>query len=396
MEHPYFIVRGLITMGRAGHFRTTPRNYRAFYPLSLPPDPPVAIDGPLQLLLSEADRALGSLNTVMTILPNPTILISMFVQKEALLSSQIEGTQSSLVDILGLEEEQEPTHDVGEVVNYVKAMRYGLQRLHTDHFPMSLRLIKEVHSILMAQVRGGSSHLTPGDFRRSQNWVGGSNLQNARYVPPPEDYMMQALADLEQFLHLDDQIPPLVRCALIHYQFETIHPFNDGNGRVGRLFITLYLVWKRILDEPLLYLSAFLKAHQQEYYDRLQQVRIDGNYEAWVRFFLEGIIAVSQQVVQTTKRIQLLERQDTDRLLAAGIANTGLLLLRDLMMRPVIRVRDVERTLGVSYNLANKLVSFFEHLGILKQISSNKRNRKYLYGAYLDILAEGTELISTD
>ena len=379
-------------MGRAGAFRRTPRGYQAFYPTSLPPSPQVQLDGPLQMLLSEADRALGALNAVMSILPSPEILVGMFVQKEALLSSQIEGTQSSLVDVLGQESDQEPTQDVGEVVNYVRAMRHGLKRLREEDFPMSLRLLKEIHGILMQQVRGGTPVLTPGEFRTSQNWIGGSNLSNARFVPPPEDEMKECLHRLESFLYAEDDIPPLVRCALIHYQFETIHPFNDGNGRVGRLLITMYLVWKRVLDEPLLYLSAYLKAHQQEYYDRLMQVRVDGNYEAWVRFFLEGIVVVSQQVVNTTRRIQLLERQDTDRLLAAGIGHAGFLLLRGLQAQPVVQVRDVERILGVSYNHANKLVGEFERLGILKQLNAVKRNRKYLYADYLDILSEGTEL----
>lgn len=379
-------------MGRAGTFRRTPRGYQAFYPASLPPQPPVQLDGPLQMLLSEADRALGALNAVMSILPSPEILVGMFVQKEALLSSQIEGTQSSLVDVLGQEEGLEPTQDVGEVVNYVRAMRHGLSRLRDDDFPMSLRLLKEIHGVLMQQVRGGTPALTPGEFRTSQNWIGGSNLTNARFIPPPEDALFEALGDLEHFLHAQDDIPPLVRCALIHYQFETIHPFNDGNGRVGRLLITLYLVWKHILDEPLLYLSAYLKVHQQEYYDRLMQVRVDGNVEAWVRFFLEGVVVVSQQVVQTTRRIQWLERQDTDRLLEAGIGHAGLRLLRGLQAQPVVQVRDVERILGVSYNHANKLVGEFERLGILKQLSANRRNRKFLYAAYMAILSEGTEL----
>lgn len=379
-------------MGRSGVYRRTLRGYQAFYPSPLPPEPPVMVEGSLQLLLSEADRALGALNAVMSILPSPEILVGMFVQKEALLSSQIEGTESSLVDVLGQDEDQEPTQDVGEVVNYVRAMRHGLRRLREDEFPMSNRLLKDIHGVLMEQVRGGAPAKTPGEFRASQNWIGGSSLANARFIPPPEDEMAPAMAALESFLHAEDDIPPLVRCALIHYQFETIHPFNDGNGRIGRLLITLYLVWRRILDEPLLYLSAYLKAHQQEYYDRLMQVRADGNYEAWVRFFLEGVVVVSQQVVQTTRRLQLLERQDTDRLLTAGVGRGGFSLLRLLQAQPVVQVRDVERRLGISYNQANKLVGEFEELGMLRQLNAVKRNRKYLYQAYMDILSEGTEL----
>lgn len=378
-------------MPRSGSFRRTLRDYTAFIPANLPPEPPINFDGGLGLLLSDADRALGAINTIASILPNPELLVAMFIQKEALLSSQIEGTQSSLVDVLGVDEENEPTQDVGEVVNYITAMRYGLQRLLQDGFPMSLRLIREIHEILLTQVRGGVSALTPGDLRTQQNWIGGSNLQNARFVPPPPQEMQASLDNLEKYLHADDECPVLVRCALIHYQFETIHPFNDGNGRLGRLLITFYLVWRGVLDEPMLYLSAYLKTHQQEYYDRLQQVRTDGNFEAWVSFFLEGIVTVSEQVVQTTKRIQALERRDTDRILASNIGHAGILLLRKLMELPVMRVKDVEKAVGVSYSKANNLIAEMEELKILKQITEGKRNRKFKYDEYVAILSEGTE-----
>ena len=380
------------TSHRSGVYRKTLQGYTAFSPTLLPPQPPVDLSGDLQLLLSEADRALGAVNTVASVLPNPDLFVSMFIQKEALLSSQIEGTQSSLVDVLGAEEEHEPTVDVGEVVNYVKAMRYGLDRVRKDDFPMSLRLLREIHAILMQQVRGGKPALTPGEFRTGQNWIGGSNLNNARFIPPPPETMTEALGELEKYLHAEDHVPPLIRCALIHYQFETIHPFNDGNGRMGRLLITFFLVWKKILGEPMLYLSAYLKAHQQEYYDRLMQVRNSGNYEAWARFFLEGIVIVSGLVVQTTKRIQELERRDTERLLEAGVGHSGLLLMRFLLKQPVLRVKDVEKAVGVSYTKSNSIVASAEELGMLKQISRGKRNRKYAYQAYIDILSEGTEL----
>ncbi len=380
------------TSHRSGVYRKTLQGYTAFFPTLLPPQPPVDLSGDLQLLLSKADRALGAVNTVASVLPNPDLFVGMFIQKEALLSSQIEGTQSSLVDVLGAEEEHEPTVDVGEVVNYVKAMRYGLDRVRKDDFPMSLRLLREIHAILMQQVRGGKTALTPGEFRTGQNWIGGSNLNNARFIPPPPETMTEALGELEKYLHAEDHVPPLIRCALIHYQFETIHPFNDGNGRMGRLLITFFLVWKKILGEPMLYLSAYLKAHQQEYYDRLMQVRNSGNYEAWARFFLEGIVIVSGLVVQTTKRIQELERRDTERLLEAGVGHSGLLLMRFLLKQPVLRVKDVEKAVGVSYTKSNSIVASAEDLGMLKQISRGKRNRKYAYQAYIDILSEGTEL----
>jgi Fic family protein len=383
-------------MSRSGAFRKTSSGYTAFFPNDLPPDPAITIEGDLQLLLSDADRALGALNVIVTVLPNPDLFVGMFIQKEALLSSQIEGTQSSLVDVLGVDEEHAPTADVGEVLNYVKAMRHGLKRLKEDDFPMSLRLLREIHDVLMQQVRGGGSNLTPGEFRTMQNWIGGSSPANARFVPPPPETMREALNAFETFLHAEDALPPLIRCALVHYQFETIHPFNDGNGRVGRLLITLYLVWKGILDEPMLYLSAYLKAHQQEYYDRLTQVRVDGNFEAWTRFFLAGVCEVSRMVLETTKRIQALERADSDRLIAAGEGSHGINLLRGLLLQPVVVVNDAARIVGVSYTKANTLIGACEELGILRQISSGKRNRRFVYQAYVDILAEGTELKATD
>jgi cell filamentation protein, protein adenylyltransferase len=383
-------------MSRSGVFRNTPAGYAAFFPTNLPPDPPINLEGDLQLLLSDADRALGALNVVVTVLPNPDLFVGMFIQKEALLSSQIEGTQSSLVDVLGVDEDHAPTADVGEVINYVKAMRHGLKRLKEDDFPMSLRLVREIHGVLMQQVRGGGTHLTPGEFRTMQNWIGGTNPGNARFVPPPPDVMQETLGAFEHFLHEEDALPPLVRCGLVHYQFETIHPFNDGNGRVGRLLITLYLVWKGILDEPMLYLSAYLKAHQQEYYDRLTQVRVDGNFESWTRFFLEGICEVSRMVLETTRRIQALERTDSDRLVAGGEGSHGINLLRGLMLQPVVTANDVARIVGVSYTKANSLIATCERLGVLRQSSRGKRNRKFMYKAYVDILSEGTELRTTE
>ncbi len=350
----------------------------------------------MALLLSDADRALGAINTIASVLPNPDLFVAMFIQKEALLSSQIEGTQSSLTDVLGADEAHVPTADVAEVVNYVKAMRYGLHRLLEDGFPMCLRLLREIHGVLMQQVRGGRLALTPGEFRSGQNWIGGVNLKTARFIPPPPDGMHAALDNLEKYLYQDNDLPVLVQCALIHYQFETIHPFNDGNGRLGRLLITFFLVWRGVMEEPMLYLSAYLKIHQQEYYDRLMQVRNSGNYEAWVRFFLEGIISVSEQVVSTTKRLQQLERDDTDRLIAANAGQEAIRLLRFLMQQPVVLVKDVEQELGVSYGKANALTAIFEELRVIKQISQGRRNRKFAYKDYIDILAEGTELSTAE
>lgn len=378
-------------MPRSGGFRQTLKGYTAFFPADLPPVPPLNLEGELRLLLSRADQALGAINTIASVLPSPELFVAMFIQKEALLSSQIEGTQSSLVDVLGADEENEPVADVSEVVNYIQAMRYGLDRVRKEEFPMSLRLLREIHGILMQQVRGGKPALTPGEFRTSQNWIGGSNLTNARFIPPPPYEMMASLDNLEKYLHAEDDAPVLVRCALVHYQFETIHPFNDGNGRLGRLLITFYLVWRGVLNEPMLYLSAYLKAHQQEYYDRLQQVRTNGNYEAWVKFFLEGIVTVSGQVVNTTRAIQQLERRDIDRVLESSAGHAGVLLLRQLMKQPVVRVQDIEKVLKISYSKANNLAADMEKLGILKQITAGRRNRKFKYNEYVQILSEGTE-----
>ena len=377
---------------RSGYFRKTATGYKAFFPKGLPPEPAITLAGNLQLQLSAADRALGALNMVISVLPNPELLTGMFIQKEALLSSQIEGTQSSLVDVLGAEEEHPPTKDVGEVLNYVRAARHGLKRLKEDDLPLCLRLIKEMHYILMDDVRGGSANLTPGEFRTMQNWVGGSSPANARFVPPPANELPQLLGEFEQYLNLHNDMPPLVQCALLHYQFETLHPFNDGNGRVGRLLITLYLVSKGILDQPILYLSAYLKIHQQEYYDRLQQVRTHGTYEKWIAFFLEGIEVVSQMVIDTTRRVQLLERTDIDAIVAAGAGSQGIGFIRLMLQQPVVQVKDIEQALAVSFGTANKIIALAEGLGIVQQISQGKRNRKYIYKRYVDILAEGTEI----
>lgn len=377
---------------RSGYFRKTATGYKAFFPKGLPPEPAIALVGNLQLQLSAADRALSALNMVISVLPNPELLTGMFIQKEALLSSQIEGTQSSLVDVLGAEEEHPPTKDVGEVLNYVRAARHGLKRLKEDDLPLCLRLIKEMHYILMDDVRGGSANLTPGEFRTMQNWVGGSSPANARFVPPPANELPQLLGEFEQYLNLHNDMPPLVQCALLHYQFETLHPFNDGNGRVGRLLITLYLVSKGILDQPILYLSAYLKIHQQEYYDRLQQVRTHGTYEKWIAFFLEGIEVVSQMVIDTTRRVQLLERTDIDAIVAAGAGTQGIGFIRLMLQQPVVQVKDIEQALAVSFGTANKIIALAESLGIVQQISQGKRNRKYIYKRYVDILAEGTEI----
>lgn len=283
----------------AGRFVKQLEGYHAFIPAPLPPDPPLATDPELACLLSEADRALGRLDGVATVLPNPDLFVAMYVRHEAVLSSQIEGTQSSLDDVLQFQIDatgKELPKDVEEVVNYVNAMNYGLERIAS--LPLSLRLIREIHERLMAGVR--RAERTPGEFRRSQNWIGpqGCTLSNATFMPPPVHEMQAAVDNFEKFLH-DATVPVLIQCALAHAQFETIHPFLDGNGRIGRLLITLLLCERKVLHRPLLYLSLFLKVHRSEYYDRLTAIRRDGNWEGWLKFFLGGILEVSQSATAT-------------------------------------------------------------------------------------------------
>jgi len=297
-------------IARAGVYVTQPTGYKAFIPKDLPPDPPIRYDDGLWDGLSRADMALGRLDGSAENLPNPDLFVAMYVRKEAVLSSQIEGTQASLTDLLEYEVNR-PTlkslQDVGEVVNYVAAMNYGLE--HLSELPVSLRLIKEIHAKLLAGVRG--SDRTPGEPRRSQNWIGpnGTLLAQARYVPPPPDEMNRALGKLETFIHDQTPMPALVKVGLVHSQFETIHPFLDGNGRVGRLLITFLLCEKGALRRPLLYLSHYLKLHRQEYYDRLQAVREKGDWEGWLRFFIEGVRTVADEAADTARRIVSLRKQ---------------------------------------------------------------------------------------
>jgi len=370
---------------RSGQFVRQPDGYRAFVPAPLPPDPPVRVDGELSRLLSDADRCLGRLDGVASVLPNPDLFVAMYVRHEAVLSSQIEGTQSTLEDVLEFEADTpgaERPKDVEEVVNYVRAMNHGLRRL--DELPVCLRLIREIHAELLQGVRG--SERTPGEFRRSQNWIGpgGSTLQTATFVPPPVHEMHQALDNLEKFLHGAKSLPRLIHCGLVHAQFETIHPFLDGNGRVGRLLITFLLCQQGILQRPLLYLSYYLKAHRAEYYDRLNAVRHDGNWEEWLKFFLRGMYEVSQSATNTARAIlQLREqhRQATAELGASG--GTAARLLDYLFEQPIVSVRMVEKKLGCAYVTAAKLVDQFGELGMLKEITGQQRNRRYRYEPYL-------------
>ncbi len=379
------------TSNRAGTWTPQASGYQAFVPHPLPPIPPIQIDGALQTLLSEADRNLGRLDGATEILPNPDLFVAMYVRQEAVLSSQIEGTQSSLADVLAFEAGQLGTKvdDTREVLNYVQAMNAGIDEL--QRLPLSLRLIKMIHAELMHDVRGG--HATPGEFRRSQNWIGptGSSLENATFVPPPVPEMTEALGQLETFLHDRDALPVLVHCAVTHAQFETIHPFLDGNGRVGRLLITFQLVERGTMHKPLLYLSHFFKRNRAEYYDRLMAVRNDGNWEAWVEFFLRGVVEVSREATSLARDI-LSMREDHLRAIGTERSPFAIRLLELLFERPVLTVRFAEQFLGCTYGQANVLFTRFENLGILQETTGQKRNRVYQYSPYLRLFASATPM----
>ncbi len=382
---------GPVTLGRSGRYVQQPAGYRAFIPAPLPPVPPVAMDASLQQLLSAADRALGRLDGSIHTLPDPDLFVLMYVRKEAVLSSQIEGTRSSLTDVLKAEAQildADAPRDVGEVINYIAAMNHGLARL--KELPVSVRLIREIHERLMQGVRGGDR--APGELRRSQNWIGpaGATLREASFVPPPHDASEAALGDLEKFLHATDLMPPLVRIGLAHAQFETIHPFLDGNGRVGRLLITLLLCERGLLQKPVLYLSWYLKAHRQEYYDRLQRTRDAGDWESWLAFFLRGVAEVADQAVETARRILAL-REEHRRLISevfGATAGRGARLLEHLCRHPTVGVNEVRALLGLSYPNANKLVDRFVRYGILAEITGRARNRRFLYKPYIDLFTE--------
>jgi Fic family protein len=373
---------------RTGRYIKQPTGYRAFVPAPLPPDPPLRIEGVLPGLLSKADQALGRLDGSVLTLPNPDLFVFMYVRKEAVLSSQIEGTQSSLQDLLTAEAKlQDPDRplDVEEVVNYVRALRFGMHR--RSALPVSVRLIREIHEELMRGVRGGL--LQPGELRTSQNWIGpaGAPLTAAYFVPPPPHEVPAALGALEQYLHKDDDTPVLVRIALAHAQFETIHPFLDGNGRVGRLLITLLLTEAGILHQPVLYLSHWFKANRQSYYDHLQAVRDAGAWEAWVAFFLQGVIAVATEATETARRILDLREHDRSAITVAlnrGAAN-GLRVLDSLYERPIVSVNQVREITRTTYAAANNIVARLVSLGILTELTGQSRHRRYQYQRYVDL-----------
>lgn len=376
---------------RAGRYVRQLTGYRAFIPEPLPPHPPLDLSGELHRLLSAADRALGRLDGSVLTLPNSDLFVFMYVRKEAVLSSQIEGTQSSLQDLLAAEAQlfdKDLPHDVDEVINYVSAMNHGLERLR--ELPLSVRLMREIHADLLRGVRGG--RLQPGELRTSQNWIGpaGCTLNTATFVPPPPDEVPEALGELEKFLHSEDDLPPLIKIALTHVQFETIHPFLDGNGRIGRLLITFLLTERGILNKPVLYLSHYFKRHRQTYYDHLQAVRDRGAWEEWLAFFLRGVAEVAAEAAETAREILGLREQHraaiTDHLGRA--AGNGHKVLESLFDRPILAVKNVQALTGTTYAAANALVSRLVELRILEEMTGYSRNRRFRYAQYIALFTD--------
>jgi Fic family protein len=373
---------------------TAGESVRAFIPLPLPPDPPLELDAFFPLL-DRANQALGRLDGLSTLLPDTELFLYLYVRKEAVLSSQIEGTQSSLSDLLLFENEGAPgvpMDDVREVSNYVAAMQHGLERLRNG-FPLSLRLIREIHGILLRDGRGADR--TPGEFRRSQNWIGGTRPGNAAFVPPPPERLMECLDSFEKFLHDEDQkLPLLVQLGLVHVQFETIHPFLDGNGRLGRLLITLLLCAKGALHEPLLYLSLYFKTHRTHYYDLLQKVRTDGVWEEWLAFFLEGAETTAKQAADTAVELIQLFVADRKRIQSLGRSALSTLRVHEYMQKkPLINIGVTARSLNLSIPTVSSALKRLEELGIAKETTGRERDRIFVYTNYLKIVNAGTEPI---
>lgn len=367
--------------------------YKSFCPSDLPPTPPIEINDKISDLLIDAHKTLAILDDRGKNIPDMNLFVSFYVQKEALLSSQIEGTQATLEDIFDPSNESNINADVSDVINYVKATNYAIERLKT--LPLCNRLLLETHEILLSGVRGTEKN--PGEFRNSQNWIGGqgSSLKTARYIPPNVEDMHHGLSELEKYMNLDERYDVLVNAALIHYQFETIHPFLDGNGRIGRLLIVLFLLEKEVLHTPALYLSYYLKENRTEYYDRMTRVRETGDYEQWVRFFLEGIIISAKSALITAEILIEIKENDMLKVLKASFTKrtqeTVLSIFEYTLSHPLIDISTTADKLKLSYNTVKKGIDNLEKLGILKQINKHKRNKIYYYENYLNILKEGTE-----
>ncbi len=386
----------MVERGSTGEYLTSVAGgeaVRAFVPAPLPPEPPLQFTPKRRRLLERATLALGRLDSITLLLPDPEIFLYSYVRREAVLSSQIEGTQSSLADLLQFELSEAPGvpfDDVVEVSNYVRALEHGLTRLK-EGMPLCNRLLREMHGVLLSRGRGSGKQ--PGEFRRSQNWIGGTRPGNAFFVPPPPQAVDSCMADLERFIHDPEQpYPTLVKAALTHVQFETIHPFLDGNGRLGRLLISFMLHDAGMLSRPLLYLSLYFKTHRQAYYERLDQVRTKGDWEGWIDFFLEGVEQTALDAVETARRLVALMQQDEQRIHQMGRrAGTALRVHRMLGHRPLQSIKDIANALDLSYPAVSRSLEALANLGIVREITGRQRNRIYAYQAFLDILNEGAQ-----
>jgi len=359
----------------------------AFLPAPLPPLPPLKLDGPLVQALEAANLALGRLDGVSTLLPDPGLFLYSYIRKEAIYSSQIEGTQSSLSDLLLFEMNEMPgvpLSDASEVSQYVAAMTHGLQRMQ-EGFPLSNRLLREIHEILLSHGRGSAKD--PGEFRRSQNWIGGTRPGNAKFVPPPHTEVKRLMSELEIFLHQGTELPVLIKAGLAHVQLETIHPFLDGNGRVGRLLITFLICHAGVLREPLLYLSLYLKKHREEYYEHLDRVRMCGDWEAWLVFYLEGVRETADNAAATAQKLGTLFQEDRDRLQDRGRRAGSLLRVHDAMTRrPLVSIKDVVEQTGLTFPPVSSAMEVLVEMGITREFTGKERNRLFVYQRYLEIL----------
>ena len=364
--------------------------YKSFMPTPLPPNPPIELSNDIVETLVNANKQIAILEGISSRIPNLNLFISMYVRKEALMSSQIEGTQATLEDVLDPCLEENTNRPVGDVVNYIKATDFAVNRL--KELPLCNRLIKETHEVLLSGVRGQNKK--PGEFRHSQNWIGaaGCNLQNARYIPPSVEDMVQAMSDLEKYINKDNTLDGLIQAALIHYQFETIHPFLDGNGRIGRLLITLFLMEKQVLSSPVLYISYFLKKNRVEYYDRMSEVRRSGNYEQWIKFFLEAVYESARDAVETIDKLTSLHETYCIKISSLGRrAKSAMLVFEYLEANPIIEIQKTAKELGIAFNTISSAVKDLINIGVLVQTSTQSRNRTFAYKEYLEILKEGTE-----
>jgi Fic family protein len=385
MKHPK-------RLGRYIGASTAGETFKAFIPPPLPPDPPLQLHERDYDLMERANRAVGRLDGMTSLLPDPSLFIYFYVRKEALLSSQIEGTQSSFADLILFETKEAPgvpLADVQEVSNYVAAMNHGLKRLR-EGFPLSLRLLREMHGVLLSKGRGAGK--LPGEFRRTQNWVGGSRPSDALFVPPPPNMVADLMGDLEKFLHGDPvRMPVLIRAALTHVQFESIHPFLDGNGRLGRLLITLLLCEEQALGEPALYLSLYFKTHRQAYYDHLQRVRTEGDWEAWLRFFLQGVLETAEQATSAAHAILRLFERDRAKIETLGRPAGSTLRVHQLLQRrPITSAPAAAKKLQITEPTARAALGHLQKLKIARELTGKRRNRLFVYDKYVSILDEGT------